>query len=73
MVDGILLRNSKDFMVNENLTILNDDEVCKSSAWDESLDSDPFILSGSEVISGSGEILVCSVGENCSLRVVTRM
>lgn len=31
------------------------------------------MLAGSEVVRGRGEMLVCSVGENCSLRVVTRL
>lgn len=73
MVDGILLKGKDSFTVNENLTVLNDDEVAKTGAWNESLDSDPFILAGSEVTHGSGEMLVCTVGENCSLRVVTRL
>jgi hypothetical protein len=30
-------------------------------------------LAGSQIISGSGEMLVCSVGYNCSLRVITHM
>lgn len=53
--------------------MLNDDKIKKNSAWNESLDSDPFILAGSKVQSGHGEMLVCSVGDNCSLRVVTRL
>jgi hypothetical protein len=61
-VDGILLKNTKNFKVNENFTIRTDDEVVKNNAWDNSPNSDPFILAGSEVISGSGEMLVCTVG-----------
>lgn len=29
---------------------------------------DPFILAGSCVIGGYGEVLVCTVGSNCSFR-----
>lgn len=72
-VDGILLQNTPEFKVNENFTIMTDDEVVKNNAWENSLNSDPFILAGSEVISGSGDMLVCTVGENCSFRVVTKL
>lgn len=67
-VDGIILSADR-LMISEAHTILREDSKKKSEIWEENEDSDPFILAGSTVVEGKGEILVCNVGENCSFRI----
>ena len=76
-VDGILLSCgskkedwNKNVMVSEAQTILQDDIKNKVPVWYKNeKNSDCFILAGSTILKGEGEMLVCTVGSNCSFRV----
>ena len=57
-------------MVSEALTILQTDIKNKVSVWYKNDKiNDCFILAGSSILKGEGEMLVCTVGCNCSFRV----
>lgn len=72
-VDGVVV-NGRNLNVSEAHTILRSDIKQKKEiwslrkmVWDPS--KDPFVLAGSCVIGGYGEILVCTVGPKCSFRI----
>lgn len=68
-VDGIIL-SCENLVVSETLTILSQDSKKKTSIWNyDSTQKDPFILAGSQVISGKAEMLILTVGQDCTFRI----
>lgn len=44
------------------------EKAIKITGYETANDADPFIFSGSEILSGYGEMVVCCVGVKCTLR-----
>ncbi|EGR31408.1 hypothetical protein IMG5_110240 [Ichthyophthirius multifiliis] len=62
-VDGILLK-SNDLVVTESPLVSAREGLAKSAHEKGQIYIDCFIYSGSQIMMGQGEMLVCSVGQN---------
>ena len=61
-VDGVLVKGS-GFLVDESSITGESDLVRKDALRAGDVDIDPFLVSGSTVTDGSGQVIVCCVGK----------
>lgn len=66
-VDGILFMVSSDMMADESSITGESDAVKKGIPKDFSKENkklQPFLISGSKILDGDGEMFVCQIGKN---------